>query len=280
MGLTVLSLGAGVNSTALIVLKAQGKIDFDFAIMAQTGDEHPKTDKYITEHLTPYCKKHGIELVFVKNEKYDSLKKYCESKKIIPSQHSGSCRDKFKIRVIRKYLKKYYPLYFKNIEILIGFCVGEEKRRKGFKGITGNTSFPLMELGLTRLGCAMVIKNAGLPIPPKSGCWYCPRQSIEQWIKLYTEEPELFAKAEEFEKNGRRYPEIFLTWDYPLEVLRRSLEAYSKQAGPEEKDQVERALYAFMPKTSGCAMCEVEDNSCLIDALSKETISPQLKEVS
>jgi hypothetical protein len=270
MGLRVLSLGAGVNSTALLVLAAQGKIGkVDFAIMADTGGEFPETYRYIEEHIKPLCEKYDIPLVIERRHTNndETLEQYCLRTRFCPSHQSGSCRDNFKIQVIRRYLKKNYPLAFKNIETLIGFCRGEERRLEGYKGLTELYSFPLMDLGLDRLECAITIKNFGLPVPPKSGCWFCSRQSLEGWVKLFNQHPELFNRSEIIEKNGKRYPEIYLSWDYPLEVLRRSLEAYAKQAGPKERAQVEKALYAFMPKTNGCQMCEIEDNECLIEAL-------------
>jgi hypothetical protein len=267
--LTVLSLGAGVNSTALLVLKAQGKVNFDFALFADTGNENPETYEYLENVIKPFCQKNNIDLEIIKreNNNYETLKDWCVNHKLIPSRKFGACRDKFKITVIRKYLKKYYPFVYKNkeIETLIGFCVGEEGRRQGYVGITQNYRFPLMELGLDRRGCVRVIREAGLPIPVKSGCTFCPHQPLESWIALYNKHPELFAEAEALEKNGKAYPRIFLSWDYPLEVLRHTLDAAKKGMTEEEKKTTEKMLYAYMPKTKGCAMCEIEDNTCLAE---------------
>lgn len=53
----VLSLGAGVNSIALIALKGEGKLpekyDFTLAVMADSDNEDPRTYKYIEEYLKP-----------------------------------------------------------------------------------------------------------------------------------------------------------------------------------------------------------------------------------
>jgi len=35
--------------------------------------------------------------------------------------------------------------------------------------------YPLMEWGLDREKCKQIIANAGLPVPVKSACWFCPR---------------------------------------------------------------------------------------------------------
>jgi 3'-phosphoadenosine 5'-phosphosulfate sulfotransferase (PAPS reductase)/FAD synthetase len=54
----LLSIGAGVKSTVLLVLNAQGKVDFDLAIYMDNGDEHPETYDYIEQVPKPFCQKH------------------------------------------------------------------------------------------------------------------------------------------------------------------------------------------------------------------------------
>ena len=63
----------------------------------------------------------------------------------------------------------------------------------------------------------------GLPVPPKSSCWFCPFKKISEWREMAREEPELFAKATNMEatminrfrvrdeKNGRDSAAGFLT---------------------------------------------------------------------
>lgn len=49
--LRVFSFGGGVQSTAALVLQAQGKIDFDMFVHANVGDdsEHPDTVAYMRD---------------------------------------------------------------------------------------------------------------------------------------------------------------------------------------------------------------------------------------
>ena len=53
MGLRVFSYGGGVQSTAALVLAAQGKIDFPTFLFANVGDdsEHPATLRYVREEM-------------------------------------------------------------------------------------------------------------------------------------------------------------------------------------------------------------------------------------
>ncbi|MGW1662787.1 hypothetical protein [Streptomyces microflavus] len=59
-----ISYGGGVQSTALLVLAAQERIDFRTFLMANVGDdsEHPGTLRYLEEYARPFAAEHGIEL--------------------------------------------------------------------------------------------------------------------------------------------------------------------------------------------------------------------------
>lgn len=65
---------------------------------------------------------------------------------------------------------------------------------------------PLLDFGLRRSDCHHVIAAAGLPIPPKSACWFCPMKTPEQWMRMRQEDRPLFDEAcrLEAEMNVRR----------------------------------------------------------------------------
>lgn len=62
--LRTVSYGGGVQSTALLVLRAQGRLDFDTFLFSNVGDdsEHPDTLKYVEHVAQPFAAHHGIEL--------------------------------------------------------------------------------------------------------------------------------------------------------------------------------------------------------------------------
>lgn len=69
--------------------------------------------------------------------------------------------------------------------------------------------FPLLdevERPLSRQDCMNIITSAGLPIPPKSSCWFCPYHKLSVWQEMRQDQPELFWKSVELEKflNERR----------------------------------------------------------------------------
>jgi hypothetical protein len=60
----VVSYGGGVQSNALLVLAAQGRIDYRTFLFANVGDdsEHPATLRYVRGVAMPYAAAHGIAL--------------------------------------------------------------------------------------------------------------------------------------------------------------------------------------------------------------------------
>lgn len=70
----VISYGGGVQSTALIVLAATGKIGHvDAALFANVGDdsEHPDTIRYVREVATPWAARHGLTIHELKRHRRD-----------------------------------------------------------------------------------------------------------------------------------------------------------------------------------------------------------------
>jgi len=66
--------------------------------------------------------------------------------------------------------------------------------------------YPLLDLGLRRADCKAIIAAAGLPVPQKSACYFCPFHDKAGWANLAREEPELFQKSCDLEQllNDRR----------------------------------------------------------------------------
>ena len=228
-----MSLGCGVNSTALLILKSQGKLQFDHAIFADTGGENPETYQYLHDVITPFCKEYNIELHIIKSN-LPPLREYYIEKKIIPTRRFRHCTSKYKIRPLTKFCATQFPS--EKIEFIVGIANDEAHRAKiGYGNI-----YPLVDMGIDREGCKQLILDAGLPLPIKSGCYFCPFTPKNGWINLLENHHDLFLKAEELEKSGKRYPRMTLT-NKTLESVRKSKE-----------DQTSLCDY-----TGSCVFCEV-----------------------
>ncbi|MFJ3751920.1 phosphoadenosine phosphosulfate reductase [Streptomyces rubiginosohelvolus] len=218
------SYGGGVQSTALLVLAAQGRIDFRTFLMANVGDdsEHPGTLRYLEKYARPFAAEHGIELavldrVMVRTGEtrtlYGQLTREGSRSLAIPVRMSNgapgtrSCTADFKIKVIGRELKRRGATKQGPATIGIGISLDEihranKRRCEPHEIIT----YPLLDLGLRRIDCARIIRNAGLPVPPKSSCWFCPFHRPETWHDMRRNEPDLFEKSCQLEEllNERR----------------------------------------------------------------------------
>ncbi|HJT56420.1 MAG TPA: hypothetical protein VJ761_07995 [Ktedonobacteraceae bacterium] len=66
--------------------------------------------------------------------------------------------------------------------------------------------YPLVDEKIDRLQCMNIIRAVGLPVPPKSSCWFCPYHSQRNWQALREHQPVLFERAVALERliNERR----------------------------------------------------------------------------
>lgn len=96
----------------------------------------------------------------------------------------------------------------------IGFDATEDERAKGGGGTyaTGklklcprdglpsyadryDVRYPLREWGITRSVCRDIIVKAGLPIPPKSACFFCPASKQQELRRLAIVDPAYYVLA-------------------------------------------------------------------------------------
>ncbi len=191
----ILSFGGGLQTTAIVILAFQGKIEFDEVIFADTCCEKPETYNYIENYIKPILK---VPFKIVTSH-HGNMYDWYFGLKQIPSVRFRMCTDVFKVRPMKKNTSK-------DDEILIGVSA-DESHRVGEQSHQ-NRKFPLIELGITRLGCNDIIRDFGWPIPIKSACYICPfqRWNIWNWLKLH--HPELFQRAVDLESNSyKRRPQ-------------------------------------------------------------------------
>lgn len=223
MTVRAVSYGGGVQSTALLVLAARGEIDYPLFLFSNVGDdsEHPATLRYVREVAMPYAESNGIELVELRKKRRDggddSLMQRIDrgtSTVPIPMRMSRSgapgnrtCTWEFKIKVIAKEIKRRGATKDDPAIVALGISLEEYHRARTDSGIPYETlTYPLIDLRMDRQACLLTIEREGLPVPPKSSCYFCPYHTKRMWKDLLRNEPELFAKAVELEKkmNDRR----------------------------------------------------------------------------
>ena len=211
----ILSLGAGVNSTAILALKALGQVDFQEVVFANTGGELPETYQFIEKKIKPFCVNQKINYVEIKREG-DTLYDYYFKHQIIPTRMYRHCTDKFKIQPLKKYALS--RCQGEDVTFIIGFAKGEENRAKNFC-LKTNVEFPLIDLGIDREECKYLCQKVFGKVPNKSGCHFCPYTKVRNWKWLNRNHPDLFQKDIALERNCSRYPDLTLHQGAPLEQV-------------------------------------------------------------
>jgi hypothetical protein len=222
MTMYAISYGAGVQSTALLVLAAEGIIPHRLALFANVGadSENPQTLDYLETHAKPYAARHGIDLAELHKMTRDgaSVTLYgrlltSERSIDIPMRMANgapgnrNCTETFKINVIKAELKRRGASKNAPAELAMGISLDEYQRMRSGSGVPFYTlAYPLIERRMDRAACMALIERAGLPVPPKSSCTFCPFQRIAQWKRLMKEQPDRFAQAVDLEArmNDRR----------------------------------------------------------------------------
>lgn len=226
----VISYGAGVQSTYLLLQWALGLLKFDAALFCNVGDdsEHPATLEYFHNVAVPFAKKHGLELIELHKTMrgtgeidtlYSRIMKPGSRSVPIPVRMSSngapgnrSCTADFKIKVVDRWLREQGAKE-QGAQVGLGISLDELQRVKPNMDPATmkwkENIFPLLfelEKPVDRAACIEGIKKAGLPIPPKSACWFCPYHSRSKWQDMRQNEEVLFWKAVELERyvNGIR----------------------------------------------------------------------------
>lgn len=219
--LLTVSYGAGVQSTALLVLAATGHIPHRTFLFANVGDdsEHPATLRYFREVAFDYATAHGIEMHElhripkrgrskgqVETLRGQLMREDSRSLPIPVRMSNGapgtrSCTADFKIRVVSRWLREHGATAENPARVAIGISVDEIERATSRREEPHEVvEYPLLTLehrlaprGATREDCKRIIAAAGLPIPPKSSCYFCPFHRPAVFGDMARNEPELFA---------------------------------------------------------------------------------------
>lgn len=127
----------------------------------------------------------------------------------IPSRMLRHCTDKWKIKPMNKYIQSHYP--GEDLTVIIGFAYDEMHRANCSIYKNQQAWYPLIEKKMTRRDCIQFIMEQGYPVPPKSGCFYCPYQRLDAWKSLMSNHPDLIDRAIRLEKNNSNYPVFTLS---------------------------------------------------------------------
>lgn len=221
MSLTAISLGAGVQSSAMAMMAAHGIIKPmpDVAIFADTGAEPAYVYDYLQmlEDLLPFPVIRVQKAAGLEAHLYESVARgrfagapfYTESDSSVGmGMLRRQCTREFKIEPITKKVRELVGLQpgqrAPKGEILaeqwIGISWDERQRMKDPREKWLRHRWPLVEMQITRLQCIEYMESINLPRPQKSACTFCPYRTNEEWREMKANHPEAFADAVEMDE--------------------------------------------------------------------------------
>lgn len=213
------SYGGGVQSVAIAVLIAQGKLPRpEVALIADTGREKRATWEYTDAHVRPLLAPLGIEIVRVQGLASVDLYGH-NGDLLIPFYTTGGdgkartlCSTEWKQRPIRRWLRAHGYGPENPVRLWLGISTDEAHRAKDSDAKWIAHHYPLLfDVPTNRAECLRLMEKAGLPTPPKSSCWMCPQMGPAQWKRQRDEAPDEWAEAIALDAELRqRDPNVFL----------------------------------------------------------------------
>ena len=226
----ILSLGAGVQSTALLLMSALGDLPkLDGAIFSDTGWE----PKVVYEHLDrierEIAKPAGIPIYRVgsgnirndalnPNHRFASMPLYIKNRDGGDGMTRRQCTSEYKLKPIKAKVRELLGAQPREdgtpgrvpagryVEQWVGISTDERERALDQYGnlktgdvLYSRNRYPLLELGMNREQCIILLTKHGYGSTPKSACIGCPFHTNRQWRQLRDEHPEEWQDAVEFD---------------------------------------------------------------------------------
>jgi len=211
MKFTYLSLGAGVQSSALLVMSVlglRGVPKADVAIFADTMDE----PKWVYENmrvLRDWARPFDFPIVTVTRGQLSADRRVQIPAFVVGDDGetaplSRSCTRDYKIQPVRKEARRLMEASgYTEAECLFGISVDEWQRMTLSPVKWIKNRYPLVEARLTRSACGEVLRSLGLPVPRKSACVYCPFHSDRAWREIRDHDAEGWACAVAYDETIR-----------------------------------------------------------------------------
>jgi hypothetical protein len=228
----VLSLGAGIQSTVLLLKSLEGGSlpSLDHVFFADTGWESRATYDHL-EQLKSVCSAAGLpfHVVSTGNLKEDTISRQvdCNGERwstlpVYVKNGDGSvgrlkrhCTVDYKITPVIRKLREilgYAPgervVLDEPVEQWIGISADEAHRMRFSRHHWIRLVYPLVDYRITRTACIKWLEGRGWLGVEKSSCVGCPFRSNSSWRGLKLNDPLGWADAVEFDRRIRRCKDL------------------------------------------------------------------------
>lgn len=220
--LHIISLGAGVQSTAMALMAAHGEITPmpDCAIFADTQWEPQAVYDHLRWLMSPNVLPYPVYIVTAGNIREDVVASARVgsrtanppffTKSGVIGEREGflrrSCTKEYKIEPITAKIRDLIGLKPRQrapkttvVEQWMGISTDEVMRVRQSRVAWISHRWPLIESRKSRSDCLLWMERHGYPRPPKSSCIGCPFHSDEEWRQL-RDRPGEWADAIEFDR--------------------------------------------------------------------------------
>lgn len=225
--LRLLSLGAGIQSTALALLSAEGKLPrVDGAVFADTGWEPREVynhlgrlDSVLTEAGIPV---HRVSVGNIRDDALNPAHRFASMPLYVKNLDGGDgmirrqCTSEYKLKPIKEMTRHLLGAPVgtrvkKGLWAETWVGISTDERDRALLDDTGalkrgdvsyqRLTYPFIEtLGWSRADCITYLTARGWGATPKSACIGCPFHSQRQWRKLRDEHPDEWADAVDFDR--------------------------------------------------------------------------------
>ena len=217
--LTILSLGAGVQSSTLALMAASGEVGPmpHAAVFADTQAEPSAVYDWLDwlSGQLPFPVHRvtagdlaksslGVKVSEAGNKYINhTIPAFMGNDDGMKGILRRSCTVDFKIVPITREVARLRRVAggkpLPHVNQWIGISLDEIRRCKPARVSYITHQWPLVERRMTRRDCLEWMRKRGYPAPPRSSCIFCPYHSDAEWQRLRTSDPQAFARAVDYE---------------------------------------------------------------------------------
>jgi 3'-phosphoadenosine 5'-phosphosulfate sulfotransferase (PAPS reductase)/FAD synthetase len=255
----VLGLSGGKDSSALAIHMRTRVPDMEY-FFTDTGAELPETYEYL-DRLEAFLGKPISRLSADRDFDHHLYKMH---NGFLPSPNTRWCTRELKIHPFEAWVGDAPTITY--------IAIRADEDRDGYKSTKSNITarFPFKEDGLVRADIERILLESGVGIPEyykwrsRSGCYFCFFQRKSEWVGLAERHPDLFARAQRYEKLNAETGEAF-TWSQG-ETLQQLLERATDIQAAANAKETKKQRRTWQEIIAEAEILQ-EEESCLICSL-------------
>lgn len=214
--LRILSLGAGVQSTTVALMAAEGEIPpVDAAVFSDTGWEPDEVythlaalEVHLADNGVPV---HRVTIGNIRADALDASHRFASMPLFVrlPDGRRGmirrQCTSEYKLKPILSKVRELAGVAPRArpkgllVSQLIGISLDEIERMRSPAFPWIENVYPLVDLRMTRHDCRIWLRARGWNAP-RSACIGCPFHSDDEWRRMRDRDPKAWADAVDFDR--------------------------------------------------------------------------------